>query len=114
LHAAEGAGVVGGVAVGLAVGAGCHVQVTLVDLVGDAACGVVVVAGGVREGPGVGGGAGVGARRAAQVQVTLVDRPDGADRARRRVAGGVVGHAVGGDRNRDVGLGDAVADGARG
>src|SRR5439155_21282000 len=52
--------------------------------------------------------------RAAQVQVALVDRPDAADRAGRRVGGGIVGDAVGRDRDSGVGFGNRVADGAAG
>src|SRR5207248_2223694 len=109
-HGADRAG--GGVGrgvVGDAVGRHAHRDVGLVDGVRHLAAGVVVVAGGVGEGPGVHRGAGVGVGGAAQVQVGLVDRADGRDRAGGGVGRGVVGDVVGRHAHRDVGLVDVVS-----
>src|SRR5206468_3236884 len=59
-------------------------------------------------------GAGARVRGAAEVQVALVHRSDAADRAGGGVRRGVVGDAVGRDRDSGVGFGDRVRDRAAG
>src|SRR5207253_9868974 len=63
----------------------CDRGVSLCDLVGDRAAGVVVVACAVGEGSGVGVGTGVGVRRAAEVQPRQGHITDLLGRARRDV-----------------------------
>src|SRR5207244_11878331 len=106
-------GGVGRVVVGHVVGRHADADIDLLDLVGEGAGVVVVVAGAV--------GDCVPARRssdlgvgAAEHQVALVDRPDGADAARGAVGGEVVGHDVGRHAAADIDLLDLVGEGAGG
>src|SRR5205807_2533543 len=108
-------GGVGAAVVGDAVGGDGDGGVGLGDLVADGAAGVVVVAGGVGEGPGVGGVRdGAGVRGAAQVQAAQAHATHPLSRAGGGVGGAVVGDAVGRDGDQGVGLGDLVVDGAAG
>src|SRR5207253_8574269 len=68
----------------------------------------------VGEQPGVAVGAGVGVRGAAQVETAQAFAQYAGRLAGGGVGHAVVGHLVGADDNRGVGLGDAVADRAAG
>src|SRR5260370_30008829 len=76
----------------------------------DRVAGVVVVAGDVGEGPGVAEGAGVGVRRARQVQAAEALRSEAHTSALHSHLTVVLRHLLGGDADHRVGLGDAVAD----
>ena len=79
------------------------------------ACAVVVVAGRIREDPGIGVSAGVRVCGASQVQIALVHRAHTAHSTRCRMRGGVIGHAVWGHSNRRICLvDDARSTGNRG
>src|SRR5262249_6341387 len=88
--------------------------VGLADDVGDAAAGVVVVAGGVGERPGVAVGPGVGVARAREVQAAEALAQDAGRRAGRRLRRARVGHVVGRHRNVGVGLAGRFGDRAAG
>src|SRR5262249_54164707 len=108
-------GGMGGAIVGDAVRRDGDGRIGLGDAVAGRAAGVVVVAGAVGEGPGVGRiAAGVGVCRAAEIQAAQ----DDAAHPRCCAGGGmgiaIVGDAVRRDGDRGIGLGDAVADRAAG
>src|SRR5208337_413526 len=108
-------GGVGVAVVGDAVGRDLDDRVGLGDAVGDRAAGILVVAGGVGEGPRVGVGASVGVSSATEGQVAAeVDAAHARGRAGGGVGVAVVGDAVGRDHDRCVGLGDGVVDRAAG
>ncbi len=95
--------------VGHAVTGDGAVGIGLVDVVGDRAAGVVVVARDIREGPGVSGvAAGVGVRGAAQIQPGQGLTLNTQTLARGRVRVAIVGHAVTGDGAVGIGLVDVV------
>ncbi len=101
--------------VGHAVTGDGAVGIGLVDVVGDRAAGVVVVARDIREGPGVSGvAAGGGVRGAAQIQPGQGLTLNTQTLARGRVRVAIVGHAVTGDGAVGIGLVDVVGDRAAG
>src|SRR5439155_18030241 len=100
--------------VGHAVGCDTNIRVRLADTVVDRTVGVVVVARGIREGPGVTGiGPGVGVRGAAQIQARAqVHAAHTAGRAGGGVRIAIVGRAVGRYSDDRVRFADTGIDGA--